>query len=856
MTVPVLFNPCPSSSGQHTITWYDTITVPVYINQKPATLAPGSCNLYKYPRVGFEHLREGKAIVPPLEQLFVLEEVVRALVLTADKELSIANRRDAVGATPIMGLLVANTKPALSLALSVYEARPSLLADCHSPGPFDGENALHILSVNRREAELCRCIELAASKLKAPALKEVFWKQAVGGFFQDQPMCFYGGTPVSYAVAFSLQEALCTMLRCSLKYRPMGGIIDFNDHSKSACRQTGLLPLHVAVANSLTSMFNFLCDLPGLDVEFDDLRARPSVLSNYGARTELALMTPLQTAVKLGDQKLVQYILRTQSKQEWEWGPVSSFNLDLNGIDSVGDTPNDVMEICARLDANERTQEMLLETFMGGLMHSLFEEKFHKRGLKWVHYLMRTFDFLYISSLYALAMLLRLSPDGVLMPQPDQWMHMYLPYLILGFIVPLLEEDLRVSFVYWQNARSGPQDPDTKALLKKGGLSGRTALYWRDVRMLLSWMQSHNMPVKFAGQACAVVTVLLLMQRRSWGVDDPRWDSQTFTARDRTDVLLIPIAFASFLHGLAFFSSLLFPFETLAVTYRTCFQMFFSDVKNWVILFVIFLINYGMVMFVVYPSFPFELTNNLTVIPDSALAAAAVAEDPTGGAFMNPIAATQSLVELGFIGERVELDVLTGISQYDGTPRASMKLALFVVFLCFYVVYVTMSLILLLNLLIAMMGDTYSSAKEHATRAFRVNFARRVLRLELQMLVASRMGLVNLNCGTRKGGLWVFNYRNYKPNAEGGGTGGRTSIFDADVEKEAAEDEEDDDGPGGGNEDDTLDSAAVQAPGAAPADAEAQLTKLKKLGKKVVIIERMKNTPRGDVSIEDLGDDI
>ena len=63
----------------------------------------------------------------------------------------------------------------------------------------------------------------------------------------------------------------------------------------------------------------------------------------------------------------MQYILRTQSKPLWEWGPVSSYNLDLFGIDSIGETGNDVMEICARLDARERTQEMLLEEFMAGL---------------------------------------------------------------------------------------------------------------------------------------------------------------------------------------------------------------------------------------------------------------------------------------------------------------------------------------------------------------------------------------------------------------------------------------------------------------------------------------------------------
>ena len=44
--------------------------------------------------------------------------------------------------------------------------------------------------------------------------------------------------------------------------------------------------------------------------------------------------------------------------------------------------------------------------------------------------------------------------------------------------------------------------------------------------------------------------------------------------------------------------------------------------------------------------------------------------------------------------------MLTGLTQSDGRPRGQVKLALFIVFLCFYVVYCIMSLILLLNLLI------------------------------------------------------------------------------------------------------------------------------------------------------------
>ena len=63
---------------QHTIIWHEKIALPVAVNGKPATLMPGSCNLYGYPKVFFSHLRKGKGVVPPPEQLFVLEELVRA----------------------------------------------------------------------------------------------------------------------------------------------------------------------------------------------------------------------------------------------------------------------------------------------------------------------------------------------------------------------------------------------------------------------------------------------------------------------------------------------------------------------------------------------------------------------------------------------------------------------------------------------------------------------------------------------------------------------------------------------------------------------------------------------------------
>ena len=89
-----------------------------------------------------------------------------------------------------------------------------------------------------------------------------------------------------------------------------------------------------------------------------------------------ALHNPLQLATRMGDQRLVQYILRTQSHCEWEWGPFAVVPRLADRL--MRDTGTHVMEICARLDAEPETREMLLDTFVDGIFHKLFAQKFDK----------------------------------------------------------------------------------------------------------------------------------------------------------------------------------------------------------------------------------------------------------------------------------------------------------------------------------------------------------------------------------------------------------------------------------------------------------------------------------------------
>ncbi len=58
--------------------------------------------------------------------------------------------------------------------------------------------------------------------------------------------------------------------------------------------------------------------------------------ARHMTRTSHPSGSRLQLAARLGDKRMVQYILRCQSVCMWVWGPVSEYHLDLRGIDSAG----------------------------------------------------------------------------------------------------------------------------------------------------------------------------------------------------------------------------------------------------------------------------------------------------------------------------------------------------------------------------------------------------------------------------------------------------------------------------------------------------------------------------------------
>ena len=312
-------------------------------------------------------------------------------------------------------------------------------------------------------------------------------------------------------------------------------LVDPNSE-KSACVVTGFLPLHVAVANGLASMYNFWVDLPPLGVDFDSLKANHKRLSQVGHIAGYSRLTPLQAAAKLGDHRMVQYIVRSQSKINWIWGPVTELHLSLDGIDSLGSTNNDVMELVAAHGAAPLTQEMLLGDFMQGFIHDLFRQKWTRFGRRF-HVVMRVFDGCYLVLLVWLLFQMKMSPQSTNLTVN--------PTMVIVSMVPIIEEDSRVTYLWWRGFRASSG---------KEGYPDRSELI-----MLVEWMNSHQTLTRLFGFALTIPACLVLISSDY----DAHYTVTEIEQGDHFDALWVPMAFALFFHVQNFSRTLLAPNERL-----------------------------------------------------------------------------------------------------------------------------------------------------------------------------------------------------------------------------------------------------------------------------------------------------
>ena len=163
-------------SGQHTLSWDTAITMPPIEGGETEVIEPGACNLYTYPKVQFHRLwatngGRGDTAEPPRllagPLISCFSRAVQAVMLD-DNDL--LEKTDAAGAHPIHALLLANSPPAMQLAMSILQARPRVMLQAHEGEPFEGENTLHVMIVNRREQAHSRSSPLAPPNATARVL--------------------------------------------------------------------------------------------------------------------------------------------------------------------------------------------------------------------------------------------------------------------------------------------------------------------------------------------------------------------------------------------------------------------------------------------------------------------------------------------------------------------------------------------------------------------------------------------------------------------------------------------------------------------------------------------------------------
>lgn len=215
-----------------------------------------------------------------------------------------------------------------------------------------------------------RVSSLHPSPLLTPMRLPLAPAAASGVFFSSPPICDFGGTLLAYCCYFGALDAI----RRLLSDARMSAIVDLN---RDCCMRTGFLPVHAAVAGSQVATYSFLVTLPGVPGRLRKL-ADPTMLIVPPADSgHMLQLTALQLAFWRGDKATTQFLIEQRSYVEWRWGPLSSVITPLAEIDSAGQGSNDLLQLICSHDAPVGAQEMILDSFMGGMLFELVMEKWH-----------------------------------------------------------------------------------------------------------------------------------------------------------------------------------------------------------------------------------------------------------------------------------------------------------------------------------------------------------------------------------------------------------------------------------------------------------------------------------------------
>ena len=458
-------------------------------------------------------------------------------------------------------------------------------------------------------------------------------------------------------------------------------------------------------------------------------------------------LSPLQLATQLGDHSAVRHILRKQCDVEWVWGPVTQFALDLEGVDSAGKGGGDIMELIVRTGASRQTNAMLLDSFMHGFIYRLYERKWSLYGRK-LHVAKVMLDFILAGSLVSMTFLMKDDPF-TFRSTAGCTASCILNLVLIGISI---EEEVRTCVLFAAN-QQGEGDARISLTRMLGhvyrfadahGMLVQLAAYTLtaigavmilcpgvlpEENMLFvtpgdGWYEyaptynpgyhdaSGNWTL-YSTTATAAVSGDRRLLKAKGGAGPSLAEIQSFSSYEIRNegpwaVLWLVQSMAILFLMLHLAHSSFKPFQNLYILLLSIFKILQSDLTTFMIVFIWFMFTFYCCLFVLYPR-------------------SGTAALPISDQFNFHKEAIFATIDLAIGGEPFDLK----LPDDAFTAMGAMQKFDAWLWIAIYYFYMVASLILLINLLIAMMSYTFDAVRQEAVLQSRFCFASLVMKLEL-----------------------------------------------------------------------------------------------------------------------------
>ena len=569
---------------------------------------------------------------------------------------------------------------------------------------------------------------------------------AIGPFFQDAPMKYFGGTPIAYLAVFGMKDLLEELVgdpKMVDAARVKAGELKWLDHvqaygtSKREITLDGMpmpqpmpaplspeeryylvnelrskhldyLPIHAVVASDNHVMYDFMVDI-----------------CCANDRLEVEELSALKLAVVLGKQAMVKHILKRRLQIAWKWGPVTEYMIPLDEIDTAGARvipfPErclgnlQLLELVVAPNAKKITSQMMEDGFMSGFFFKLIHDKWDNNAKYW--WCFNTgMHLIFTIQLTLLAAPSILDPR-LSEPIPTQLNGSQLQLAMFLSLI-LLEEELReiglwlyvrkLRFTWWQ--------------MLWAPLGRGMALRELGSCMLLRRAQ-FRIPMALLTMIAAIIemhisTLHEQIEAGGGGKDDLM--SQARTLEEWPNICLaFAVAFAWWLLMLDGFQFS----EDLGTFSAMVLKMLSGDIlSKFLPLYVPILLAFTTSMHAINPQ---KTTHDSRWSSwwqtlESLVLFSLVGEPPDVAL---SVEGTGDIHPVDMFWDRHYRPEFT-----EGLSKSSWSTGGFVIL---YILFLFVVLLLLINLLIAMMSSTYESERDSARLQWRVLFARLVLRYEL-----------------------------------------------------------------------------------------------------------------------------